>query len=180
MPTDSPDFSCRIPYMLLLKILANIVEKLCSSAAICCGLKRLVARWLDVPCSRIRLDANSGHGAGACGRPWLCTFRPCRLEGLLATIRATGAEHIGVTHGYVSTLVRYLTEQGIDAFALPSRYEGDDVAEAEEALSEVEEGDSPLSVYSRKTHPPYLTRWPLARKRGDCHATIHGPVSSPG
>jgi putative mRNA 3-end processing factor len=46
-------------------------------------------------------------------------------EGLLTTIQATGAEHIGVTHGYTSTLVRYLQEQGADAFIMPTHYEGD-------------------------------------------------------
>ena len=46
-------------------------------------------------------------------------------DGLLTTIRATGAERIGVTHGYTSTLVRYLIEQGMDAFVMPTRYEGE-------------------------------------------------------
>jgi putative mRNA 3-end processing factor len=46
-------------------------------------------------------------------------------DGLLTTIRATGAERIGVTHGYINTLVRYLSEQGMDAYALPTRYEGE-------------------------------------------------------
>lgn len=46
-------------------------------------------------------------------------------DGLLSTIKATGAQRIGVTHGYTSALVRYLTEQGMDAFILPTRYEGE-------------------------------------------------------
>jgi putative mRNA 3-end processing factor len=57
-------------------------------------------------------------------------------EGLLSAIRATGAQRIGVTHGYSSTLVRYLTEQGMDAFVLPTHYEGEvagDPIENEEA-----------------------------------------------
>lgn len=43
--------------------------------------------------------------------------------GLLDTIRATGAERIGVTHGYVPTLVRYLKEQGLDAFPIETRFQ---------------------------------------------------------
>jgi putative mRNA 3-end processing factor len=46
-------------------------------------------------------------------------------DGLLATIRATGAERVAVTHGYVAPLVRYLQEQGMDAHALATPYTGD-------------------------------------------------------
>lgn len=45
--------------------------------------------------------------------------------GLLNTINATGADRVGVTHGYVSTLVRYLREKGIDAFAIDTQFKGD-------------------------------------------------------
>lgn len=53
-------------------------------------------------------------------------------DGLLGTIKATGAERIGVTHGYVPVVVRYLREQGIDAYAIETRFtdESDDSAEA--------------------------------------------------
>jgi putative mRNA 3-end processing factor len=50
-------------------------------------------------------------------------------EGLLDTIKATGAQHIGVTHGYTATLARYLNEIGLDAYVMPTRYEGDIVAD---------------------------------------------------
>jgi putative mRNA 3-end processing factor len=50
-------------------------------------------------------------------------------DGLLGTIAATGAERIGVTHGYTSVLVRYLNEQGLDAFVMPARFAGDDAAD---------------------------------------------------
>jgi putative mRNA 3-end processing factor len=50
-------------------------------------------------------------------------------DGLLSTIKATGAQQIGVTHGYTSILVRYLREQGMDAFVVPTRYEGDDAGD---------------------------------------------------
>lgn len=48
--------------------------------------------------------------------------------GLLQTIRATGAERVGVTHGYVSTLVKYLREEeGLDAFPITTQFHGDGV-----------------------------------------------------
>ena len=43
--------------------------------------------------------------------------------GLLETIRATGAESVGVTHGYIEPMVRYLTEEmGLRAYGVPTRY----------------------------------------------------------
>ena len=53
-------------------------------------------------------------------------------QGLLDTIRATGAERVAVTHGYVVPLVRYLNEQGLEAYPLATRYSGEtDDEEAE-------------------------------------------------
>jgi putative mRNA 3-end processing factor len=52
--------------------------------------------------------------------------------GLMGTLSATGAERIGVTHGYVPEVVRWLREQGIDAHGYQTRYEGE-VADSEEA-----------------------------------------------
>ena len=54
--------------------------------------------------------------------------------GLLTVIAATGASRIGVTHGYVGPLVRWLTESGTDAFAVPTRYTGESGEEAEKAV----------------------------------------------
>lgn len=51
--------------------------------------------------------------------------------GLLATIKATGAENIYLTHGYTDTFARYLKETGHNATAIRTEYIGD--AEAEEA-----------------------------------------------
>jgi putative mRNA 3-end processing factor len=45
--------------------------------------------------------------------------------GLLAAIAATGAERVGVTHGYTAVLTRWLRERGVDAWVLPTRYEGE-------------------------------------------------------
>jgi putative mRNA 3-end processing factor len=46
---------------------------------------------------------------------------------LLRTIEETGAERVGVTHGAVDTFVRYLSETGVEAFPIETRYsaEGD-------------------------------------------------------
>jgi putative mRNA 3-end processing factor len=51
-------------------------------------------------------------------------------DGLLETIKSTGAERVAVTHGYTGVLVRWLQEQGLDAWVMPTRYEGE-VEEAE-------------------------------------------------
>jgi putative mRNA 3-end processing factor len=44
---------------------------------------------------------------------------------LLASIEATEAETVWVTHGYSATVVRYLTEQGMDAEILTTAWEGE-------------------------------------------------------
>lgn len=53
-------------------------------------------------------------------------------DGLLATIQATGAERVGVTHGYTAVLTRWLLEQGSNAYTIDTRYSGetDDAPEA--------------------------------------------------
>jgi putative mRNA 3-end processing factor len=53
--------------------------------------------------------------------------------GLLETIQATGARRVLATHGYSDTLARYLCEQGLEAAPLPTRFEGEGGAEAEDA-----------------------------------------------
>jgi putative mRNA 3-end processing factor len=49
--------------------------------------------------------------------------------GLMSAIGGTGAEHIRVTHGSVPVLVRWLTEQGLDAQAFETEYGADDVSD---------------------------------------------------
>ncbi len=44
---------------------------------------------------------------------------------LLETIKLSEAEHIYVTHGYTATFARYLREQGYDAQALETEFEGE-------------------------------------------------------
>jgi putative mRNA 3-end processing factor len=61
--------------------------------------------------------------------------------GLLDAVRATGAERVWVTHGYVGVLVRWLREQGIEAEGLQSHFEGerDETGDLpEEAAAEAE------------------------------------------
>lgn len=65
---------------------------------------------------------------------------------LLGTIRATGAEQVLVTHGYRESLVRWLTEHGVQARVVASAWKGelDDSEPAEEPSpdSAVEETSS--------------------------------------
>jgi putative mRNA 3-end processing factor len=46
-------------------------------------------------------------------------------NGLLAAVRETGAQNVGVTHGYAGVLARYLQEQGLNAWPLHTRFEGE-------------------------------------------------------
>ena len=45
--------------------------------------------------------------------------------GLLGSVAATGASRVLVTHGYTAVVVRWLTEQGLEAEVLPTHYEGE-------------------------------------------------------
>ena len=45
--------------------------------------------------------------------------------GLLGAIAATGAERVWVTHGYTGPVVRWLEEQGVEARAIATRFEGE-------------------------------------------------------
>lgn len=48
---------------------------------------------------------------------------------LLQVVAATGAERILVTHGYVAPVVRWLREQGVDAYGLDTHFGSDDAEE---------------------------------------------------
>jgi putative mRNA 3-end processing factor len=48
---------------------------------------------------------------------------------LHATIRECKAARVGVTHGFVAPMVRYLNERGVSAYVVPTRYEGETAAE---------------------------------------------------
>ena len=46
---------------------------------------------------------------------------------LMATIAATGADRVWVTHGFREPVVRWLQERGVDAAVIASRWEGDEI-----------------------------------------------------
>jgi len=48
---------------------------------------------------------------------------------LLSAIRSSGAERVWVTHGYRAPLARWLAENGVDADAVETRFEGEQEAE---------------------------------------------------
>ncbi len=48
---------------------------------------------------------------------------------LLQVVAATGAERILVTHGYIAPVVRWLREQGVDAYGLDTHFGSDDAEE---------------------------------------------------
>ena len=52
-------------------------------------------------------------------------------------IDATGAARVLVTHGYRDPVVRHLTERGIDAEAIASRWEGEGEGD-EEIVADLE------------------------------------------
>ncbi|WP_373073165.1 ligase-associated DNA damage response exonuclease [Zeaxanthinibacter enoshimensis] len=49
----------------------------------------------------------------------------CDWQGLLASIKASGAEKVICTHGYSEIFARYLCEQGYDARTAETQYEGE-------------------------------------------------------
>ena len=56
---------------------------------------------------------------------------------LMDVIQITGASRVLVTHGYRDPVVRFLTERGIDAEAIASRWEGEGAGD-EEVVAAVE------------------------------------------
>ncbi|MGA2742816.1 MAG: DNA ligase-associated DEXH box helicase, partial [Bryobacteraceae bacterium] len=46
-------------------------------------------------------------------------------QGLMTAIRESGASRVWVTHGYRAPLVQWLTQQGIEAQAIETRFEGE-------------------------------------------------------
>lgn len=54
---------------------------------------------------------------------------------LNATIKATGAENVFITHGYSAVFVKWLNENGVNAFELETEFIGDE--STDEAIAEV-------------------------------------------
>jgi putative mRNA 3-end processing factor len=57
-------------------------------------------------------------------------------DGLRATIEATGAEEVWVTHGYSQVMARWLSEQGRAARPIATRFEGETETAMEGEVSE--------------------------------------------
>ena len=76
--------------------------------------------------------------------------------GLQRAIRATGAQRVIVTHGYEAVMVRWLTEQGLQASAFATEY-GDDRDEvldvAPASAPEVLTGAMPVAVPTAAAEP---------------------------
>lgn len=62
---------------------------------------------------------------------------------LLAAVDATGASCVMVTHGYRAPLVRWLSEHGLEATALETRFEGERDESGDVELAPGETADSP-------------------------------------
>jgi putative mRNA 3-end processing factor len=56
--------------------------------------------------------------------------------GLLDAIAATGAERVWVTHGFTTTLARWLDERGYEARAIETHFEGESADAADEPAAE--------------------------------------------
>jgi putative mRNA 3-end processing factor len=73
-------------------------------------------------------------------------------DGLLRTVKATGAETVWVTHGYTNQLARHLREQGLQSEAIETRFQGELDDDSEKLLDEspspsaenIDPGSSPL------------------------------------
>jgi putative mRNA 3-end processing factor len=99
----------------------NVIKKIPNGAiAICSG-------WMQVRGSRRWQSADAGFAVSD-HADW---------QGLLSTIKATGAEQVFVTHGYTATFSKYLNEIGISAREVVTQYGNDE--EAENTDSEAKE-----------------------------------------
>ncbi|HMC99528.1 MAG TPA: hypothetical protein VKH37_05215, partial [Ferruginibacter sp.] len=58
----------------------------------------------------------------------------CDWNGLLSSVKATGAEKIFVTHGFQSTFSKYLNETGIEAGEVQTQY-GEDEDEKDDTVA---------------------------------------------
>ncbi|MBM3442632.1 MAG: ligase-associated DNA damage response exonuclease [Bacteroidetes bacterium] len=60
-------------------------------------------------------------------------------DGLLAAVRATGAQKVFVTHGFQSAFSRYLSENGVEAGEVRTQYGGDEEDREDDAVEEKQE-----------------------------------------
>jgi len=97
------------------------------SVGICSG-------WMQVRGNRRRRNADEGFALSD-HADW---------NGLLQAIKTTGAEKVYSTHGYQSTMTRYLNEQGIEAAEVKTEF-GDELETADEIkeVANPEENNNP-------------------------------------
>lgn len=94
----------------------NVIKKIPNGAiAICSG-------WMQVRGSRRWQSADAGFAVSD-HADW---------QGLLNTIKATGAEQVYVTHGYTAIFSKYLNEIGISAKEVVTQYGTDEETAAKE------------------------------------------------
>ncbi len=69
-------------------------------------------------------------------------------DGLNRAIKESRAERIGVTHGQTEVMTRWLREQGVDAFVVPTRYTGETTAAEDQEYPEgtQEPGSTPEPI----------------------------------
>lgn len=102
----------------------NVIKRIPNGAiAICSG-------WMQVRGSRRWQSADAGFAVSD-HADW---------QGLLNTVKATGAEQVYVTHGYTATFSKYLNEIGISASEVATQYGNDE--EAEGVAADVKEEDA--------------------------------------
>lgn len=95
---------------------SNMIKKIPNGAvAICSG-------WMQVRGNRRWQSVDAGFAISD-HADW---------QGLLQTVKATGAEKIFVTHGYTATFAKYLNETGIAAQEVLTQYGNDEEAEPEQ------------------------------------------------
>lgn len=75
----------------------------------------IVSGWMQVRGMRRRRSVDRGFALSD-HADW---------DGLLGAIRATGAENVWVTHGYVGPMVHWLSDAGLSAKALQTKFEGE-------------------------------------------------------
>lgn len=68
----------------------------------------------------------------------------CDWDALVMAVHESGAERVGVTHGFAAPFARWLAEQGWDTWVVPTRYEAEEEDEAEVLLPVVAEHGSTI------------------------------------
>ena len=94
---------------------------------------------LGLSLSRLKLDADAGFTLSD-HVDW---------PQLLAAVDATGAQRVWVTHGFTGPVVQWLSERGLEARAIATRWEG----ERDDAAVDASESDSGSTVGDTVVEP---------------------------